>query len=209
MENCHKNDDSLDENRERFQKRTSEVTVYYESKLADERNAYETTLNERNMTIENLNDRLMASIPSGAETEENNEYITNIEDINNANQTDICTDTKLQELSASLLNSVTKIIDEKIVKLGENIDRKFASISENINKNCTSYAEALKINLSLSANEEPVKGPQDIKAIVKEALTEMKGDEMDIEDRKKNFVLLPNHNLMQLMNENKKTYPLL
>ena len=34
-----------------------------------------------------------------------------------------------------------------------------------------------------------MKGPQDIKAIVKEALTEKKSDEMDIEDRKKNFVL--------------------
>ena len=95
----------------------------------------------------------------------------------------------MQELSANLLNSVTKIIDEKIVKLGENIDKKFASISENINKKCTSNAEALETNISLSANEEPVKGPQAIKAIVKEALSEKKSDERDIEDRKKNFVL--------------------
>ena len=113
------------------------------------------------MTIENLNERLMASIPTSAETVENNEYITNIEDINNANQTNVCTDAKLQELSANLLNSVRKIIDEKIVKLGENIDKKFASISKNINKKCTSYADALKTNISFSANEEPVKGPQD------------------------------------------------
>ena len=60
------------------------------------------------MTIGNLNERLMASIPPSAETEENNEYITNIEDINNPDQTDACTD-------ANLLNSVTKIVDEKML----------------------------------------------------------------------------------------------
>ena len=66
---------------------------------------------------------------------------------------------------------------------------RFASIPEDINKNCTSYAEALKIKLSLSATEDLEKGLQDIKEIVKEALTEKKSDDMALEDGKKNFVL--------------------
>ena len=73
--------------------------------------------------------------------------------------------------------------------MGEKFDKRFANLSEDINKNCTSYAEALKTNLTLSTTEELGKGPQDIKAIVKEALTETKNDDMDIEDRKKNFVM--------------------
>ena len=100
-------------------------------------------------------------------------------------QLELSINTKLAEFSTSILDSVSEIIDKKIDEMEKNLK----SIPENLTKKCENYAQVLMTNLPETSEIAAKSNMQNIKTILKEAITEKKKDEKDIEDRKKNIIL--------------------
>ena len=95
---------------------------------------------------------------------------------------------KLAEFAANILDSVSKVVENKIGHFDKKLDTS-SKLPEKINKNCESFAEALKKGLPEVPEVVSEHNTHDIRIAVKEALIEGKKDEMRIDDRKKNIIL--------------------
>ena len=97
--------------------------------------------------------------------------------------TDFASNDTLEEFSTDIINTLSKVVDEKLSAINQKIQT-IVEIPEMIKENCMSYKDALFSNTTTIEESNTT-----LKGMIEDAISELQSDVKNLEERKTNIIV--------------------